>query len=1282
MAYDVAKLRMEVDSSGLVRGTQHMEKFAAAAKKTTEVNIDVTKAVKGLGKALGALGIGTSFTLAMNRAAAQAGQFGTAMAEVSTLIEGTPQQMEKLRSEAVRLSNAFGGTATRNTKAFYQAISAGAATVEDAAKIVEQANKLAVGGLTDVFIATDALTSVMNAYAEAGLTAAEASDSMFVAVRAGKTTIGELAVSLGRVAPFAAAAGVSFDELNAAIAAVTAKGINTNEAVTGIRQALVSIVDPSEQAKQLAADLGFEFGSAALEAQGLEKFMRSLAGATGGSVQQLTELLGSAEAANAVLALLAGNGEKFSDALEQQAQKLGVTDAAVAKMADTMENRLARAMTTLDNAGMGPGQLWLKLQVNIAEAAAGIVTDVQSMVAAVGAAFRGDWKAAWEAAGKDVDLATAGMNVATLGALENIKALVSQENRNAVKGFFADFWDGITGGGNSQVEAQRLAQDFNVIRDEYLRMMEGLRVDTNAVYAEWSAAAGAIGDAVTESVGPMADEAERAKIEFVQIGDIAGGQAWGGIKKAADAAGELADNLKAASTYADGTAPRSGNAGDGYTGVSGGSMIDSLGGRSGMSFSIYVPDERPLEDYFEFVSGGIKDIDRDLERFVRENSGALNDAILSGGADPVAFWQNFRTLAIDSYGSIIEDLFADSGVATNAIAKSLENVLNANIDQINANIEKFNDAVRNIDVSDAIRRSADGMSLSIDLNKFKDMEDNFFGTTKELLGSWLKGQLGGLDGSRTNANLTTKFEVTKDRTYTNLKGERVTRTQTYTQKEVEKLGAVGKVLGEIVGNVQDKITLFADVIGGNVSGMGKVIQKFSIDLGKDAKAGGKLSQLVLDEFDAYSDKLAKRALKSRDDLQRAGESWTDTLERLADDFLGVSSTLLFMGQNQLQRANLNNAGYASDLAALFGGVEAFNEAAMNFFNVAYSPDQQKASIEDYIANALGAVGINKTPTTRQEYQDLVEGFDLSKGGQREKYAALVDLAGLFDMILPAWETTADVTGDAADAVAAYNDAMSGVTGTLRGMVTDARSAAREFSLLSERLTDTAGNIRGLGRNDSQSLNALRSQFGGLYQRGRNGDAEALGEITSVATAYANAFAGQASSAAEYQFFTASLAAKLDELAGVASDQAAMSQYEEESLQALLDAAQNGALTNQLLQETIAAVGALDDSLLSGLRAIYEYDTGKTPGFADGGNHTGGYRIVGERGPELEATGPSRIHSNAQTRALLGIDELRKDMAKMHAENRSLNIKIEKHGRKMEQLFDRWDVVGIPPERVA
>lgn len=41
-----------------------------------------------------------------------------------------------------------------------------------------------------------------------------------------------------------------------------------------------------------------------------------------------------------------------------------------------------------------------------------------------------------------------------------------------------------------------------------------------------------------------------------------------------------------------------------------------------------------------------------------------------------------------------------------------------------------------------------------------------------------------------------------------------------------------------------------------------------------------------------------------------------------------------------------------------------------------------------------------------------------------------------------------------------------------------------------------------------------------------------------------------------------------------------------------------------------------------------------PGFADGGYHRGGVRLVGERGPELEVTGQSYIHDAAATRRML------------------------------------------------
>ncbi len=71
-----------------------------------------------------------------------------------------------------------------------------------------------------------------------------------------------------------------------------------------------------------------------------------------------------------------------------------------------------------------------------------------------------------------------------------------------------------------------------------------------------------------------------------------------------------------------------------------------------------------------------------------------------------------------------------------------------------------------------------------------------------------------------------------------------------------------------------------------------------------------------------------------------------------------------------------------------------------------------------------------------------------------------------------------------------------------------------------------------------------------------------------------------------------------------------------------------------------------------------------PAFATGGAHTGGWRIVGENGPELEHTGPSHIFSNAQSKSMFGSGDdkvsqeivmelraLRAEVTKLRAEQR-------------------------------
>jgi hypothetical protein len=288
--------------------------------------------------------------------------------------------------------------------------------------------------------------------------------------------------------------------------------------------------------------------------------------------------------------------------------------------------------------------------------------------------------------------------------------------------------------------------------------------------------------------------------------------------------------------------------------------------------------------------------------------------------------------------------------------------------------------------------------------------------------------------------------------------------------------------------------------------------------------------------------------------------------------------------------------------------------------------------------------------------------------------------------LPKFVDAIDDIGDTVDPVvddlSEFDAAMRAVAEGLTGMIRTADDAARTYERLSESIGKTADLIRGSGQSETQTFDILRNRFRDLKRDAMTGDLAAMEQIGDVATSYARAWGSRAETAAEYQWRTAKIATALENVAGVAANEAEMSRYESQSLEALLDAVDNGTLNNQLVAETTAAVGDLSDSIMNGLRTIYTRETGETPGFATGGRHRGGLRIVGERGPEIEATGPSQIYSTTASRGMLGIDELRRDMREQHAENLSFRIRMDKNIRLMWETIEEWDQAGLPEERAS
>jgi len=107
-----------------------------------------------------------------------------------------------------------------------------------------------------------------------------------------------------------------------------------------------------------------------------------------------------------------------------------------------------------------------------------------------------------------------------------------------------------------------------------------------------------------------------------------------------------------------------------------------------------------------------------------------------------------------------------------------------------------------------------------------------------------------------------------------------------------------------------------------------------------------------------------------------------------------------------------------------------------------------------------------------------------------------------------------------------------------------------------------------------------------------------------------------------------------------------------------------------------AIYATGDRNIDGLRAVIAAIRGESvPAFAAGGWHTGGLRLVGENGPELEATGPSRIYNASQTAAMLGgggavadeIRALREEVAMLRAEARATASNTGKTKRLLERV---------------
>lgn len=246
-------------------------------------------------------------------------------------------------------ANKFQATTAQLAGASYEVLSAGFTKTADVAKILDASTKGAVGGFSDVTTVSKATISTLNAYGASADQAAEFVDKFVSVQQSGLITVDQYANQISRIAPTAAAAGVSLDELNGAIATATASGVPVEATFSGLRTALGAILKPSADAVELSKELGIEFNATALRTKGLSGILKELKVSGNDGADTLLKLFGSTEALAAIAPSI-NSIEKLEANIAASANSAGLAATNFEKAIDPLkafQNETTEALAVL-----------------------------------------------------------------------------------------------------------------------------------------------------------------------------------------------------------------------------------------------------------------------------------------------------------------------------------------------------------------------------------------------------------------------------------------------------------------------------------------------------------------------------------------------------------------------------------------------------------------------------------------------------------------------------------------------------------------------------------------------------------------------------------------------------------------------------------------------------------------------------------------------------------------------------------------------------------------------
>ncbi len=395
-----ASARAQKTEQDLERSTDNMgnafertaDRINIAMVKASEAIASVGQKVARAGVAMTA-GITVPMALVGKKTKDTAADFESAMNNVqSAMLDASPEQLEKLADAAMKLGPAMGRSSIEAAGAIEMLAKNGMSAAAILNGGLSAALRLAVVGQTDLSGASDLTTDIMAQFGKTSGDLPGIVDKVSGALDASKMGFDDYRLAIGQAGGVAGGLGVSFDDLNVALASTASTFASGSDAGTSFKTFLTSLNPASKEAAGIMKQLGIEFFDAAGKAKPLSEVAEILRQKLGNLSDKsrreaLTTMFGSDGMRTAIALMNQG-----AAGIERYRAAIGkvTADQKISVLMDGDAQASARLAAAAENLSIKLGQILLPVFTAVKNAFA----DMLQWLADLPPAFHYAWVAA------------------------------------------------------------------------------------------------------------------------------------------------------------------------------------------------------------------------------------------------------------------------------------------------------------------------------------------------------------------------------------------------------------------------------------------------------------------------------------------------------------------------------------------------------------------------------------------------------------------------------------------------------------------------------------------------------------------------------------------------------------------------------------------------------------------------------------------------------------------------------------------------------------------------